>query len=816
MSDLKVFHYDAFISYRHSDIDSFVAQNLHRKLENFKLPKSVLPKVQNGKKKIERIFRDVDELPLSEDLSDPISKALLNSDYLITICTPRYPQSRWCMKEIEVFLQTHPRDHILVVLAEDEPDNSFPEILKYEDVKVTDENGQVHITRKEIEPLAADTRGSSKKEILKAMDIAVIKLCAAMFGLNYDDLKQRHREQKIRRLTALFGSIGAAVLAFAIFATVMLIKISRQNVTISNQYNELQDSFAATMAGVSDNLYEDGRRKDAVYAVRSVLSDDAEGDYNVKAVKALYDAMEVYKLSPLYTPYCTYDADTWLYYFGVSADQKYAFANAGSDVYLCDCDSGEVLDILSDADGIVVSSAFCGSDGLIYTDGDEYYYYSIDTKDKTKLDIPEYSNLYPSEDGNCVITYGTDNILCGIGSTGEMIFETDLNEYFDGESKYLEDVTFTKDSIVCPFWDGSQADILIFDALDGTLNICYSVESAAEPSAKLDGNILYTIVSAHDEDSGDWTSEIAASDILEKEDLWSLKLDGIEPESGEFFIADDYLFFQSADEIIVIDPIEGDLIKRYTCTRPIMEAWISEDPDYGSYLFFLLSDGSVYKCDGYFQTEETEFFFGIAPTETITQAEFIGDNLYCILGSENYAIRYSKDISLLATPLDDDVYWEQTEDLYPPDVFDDTDKFDVNVNQVDFTCYSDDQEYIFALFSDHTARLYDAETGTCVNSFETDLERVDLFNFSDATGSYIISGYNVAGGISFILDGEMQVICEADFIVAEEGDDFIMMDNDAALYKVPYIDVPSLLEMADEYLGGYKPPKSVKDKYGVS
>ena len=166
MSERNDFHYDAFISYRHNEFDSFVAENLHKKLENFKLPKSVLPKVENGKKKIERVFRDVDELPLTDNLSDPISKALLNSDYLITICTPRYPESRWCMKEIEVFLQTHPRDHILVVLAEDEPVNSFPEILCYEDIKTTNENGETVITRRELEPLAADTRGSNKKEVL--------------------------------------------------------------------------------------------------------------------------------------------------------------------------------------------------------------------------------------------------------------------------------------------------------------------------------------------------------------------------------------------------------------------------------------------------------------------------------------------------------------------------------------------------------------------------------------------------------------------------------------------------------------------------
>ena len=36
--------YDAFISYRHSEPDSFVAETLHKQLENFKLPRDVARK----------------------------------------------------------------------------------------------------------------------------------------------------------------------------------------------------------------------------------------------------------------------------------------------------------------------------------------------------------------------------------------------------------------------------------------------------------------------------------------------------------------------------------------------------------------------------------------------------------------------------------------------------------------------------------------------------------------------------------------------------------------------------------------------------
>ena len=93
MDELKEVHYDAFISYRHSDVDSFVASNLHKKLENFRLPKSVAKKI--GKSKLSRVFRDEAELAVSDNLSEEIEKALSNSKYLIAICSPEYLQSVW-------------------------------------------------------------------------------------------------------------------------------------------------------------------------------------------------------------------------------------------------------------------------------------------------------------------------------------------------------------------------------------------------------------------------------------------------------------------------------------------------------------------------------------------------------------------------------------------------------------------------------------------------------------------------------------------------------------------------------------------------
>jgi hypothetical protein len=46
-------HYDAFISYRHLEIDEYVANQLQTLLESYRLPKGV-----ENARKIERVFLD--------------------------------------------------------------------------------------------------------------------------------------------------------------------------------------------------------------------------------------------------------------------------------------------------------------------------------------------------------------------------------------------------------------------------------------------------------------------------------------------------------------------------------------------------------------------------------------------------------------------------------------------------------------------------------------------------------------------------------------------------------------------------------------
>ena len=154
---LKDVKYDAFISYRHTDPDGYVAKTLHKKLETFRIPKSVVKKHNLKSRRISRVFRDEEELPLEGSLNDSINIALQNAGKLIVICSPRLQESVWCQKEIDTFISLHGRDNVVLVLVEGEPEQSFPRQLTFDGEKI-------------IEPLAADVRGQDKKEINKKME----------------------------------------------------------------------------------------------------------------------------------------------------------------------------------------------------------------------------------------------------------------------------------------------------------------------------------------------------------------------------------------------------------------------------------------------------------------------------------------------------------------------------------------------------------------------------------------------------------------------------------------------------------------------
>ena len=296
---IKEFHYDAFISYRHVDPDSFVAEKLHKELEDFKLPKNIEEQLKkanpDAKTDIRRVFRDAEELPLSSSLEDQIVEALKNSDYLIVICSPRLKESEWCKKEIETFISIHGVDKVLAVVVEGEPADVFPKELLSRETEITDKDGNKTVIKEEIEPLAADVRADNNSARLKAIKNEKIRLLATMFGLNYDELKQRHREQQTRKLIALISIVAAICLLFAGLSTYSAITFKNQKDEIQAQSTEIQQQAnqlrlqSITLSEKNDKLLEYQAVSLAQNAINCLEDDDRYG-----AIQNAYWALTEY------------------------------------------------------------------------------------------------------------------------------------------------------------------------------------------------------------------------------------------------------------------------------------------------------------------------------------------------------------------------------------------------------------------------------------------------------------------------------------------------------------------------------------------
>ena len=276
--------YCAFISYRHQSPDQEIAKALHTAIETYGIPASI--KKQTGRKKMGKVFRDQEELPLSADLGADIEAALDKSEWFIAICSPRYLESRWCLREMEYFIARKGRERVLTVLVEGEPKDSFPEMVRFAE----NADGTVG----EIEPLAADVRGATLGESVKRLKNEKLRLLAPMLGLSFDDLKRRARQRKIR----IALGVGAAVFAAGAALTAFLVINHLHNEELKREAAE-QQRIAEEQAKLAEEQARlaEQERKNAIFndlgermERASTALDNGE---KREAAKILSDALDI-------------------------------------------------------------------------------------------------------------------------------------------------------------------------------------------------------------------------------------------------------------------------------------------------------------------------------------------------------------------------------------------------------------------------------------------------------------------------------------------------------------------------------------------
>lgn len=201
MTDQKdaLYRYWAFLSYSHQDERH--AKDLHRWLEAYRVPRWLLGRATAFgplPHKLCPVFRDREDLSSSPELSDAIHRALLESRYLIVVCSPAAAASRWVNDEIRRFRSMGRADRILALIVAGEPHATDPAMECLPPALREGDN----------EPIAADLRKGCDSPF-----VARTKLVSGLMGVRLDELLRRERRRQLqRRLSWISGVLAVLVL----------------------------------------------------------------------------------------------------------------------------------------------------------------------------------------------------------------------------------------------------------------------------------------------------------------------------------------------------------------------------------------------------------------------------------------------------------------------------------------------------------------------------------------------------------------------------------------------------------------------------
>lgn len=512
------YYYDAFISYRHAEKDCYAAELLHRRLESLKLPREAARKAADrGKTKITRVFRDKDELPLTSNLADPIMEALKQSEFLIVICSPRIRESLWCRKEIETFIALHGREKVLAVLIEGEPEEAFPEELLYEQREIVQEDGGISYERIPREPLAADIRGVSGYAMRKKLRSEILRLAAPMFGCGYDELKQRHKERRLKRIIASSLAASAVCLTFGTVSTGMALRIDRQRRQIEAQSGRLQEQASEihkqymealrknsiTMAEKAFRLLEEGDRTAAAETAAAALPQEGNEDipYTSEAQYALTESLYVYEADNHILPYHVLSHDTNVSFMELSPDMERLLSiDDFSNIVVWEMESGEELCRLpggeySNRNG---DNTVFLTDNLIACPSDTgWMVYDIDNKCiKYEKEEEWVYSVTAQPEGSLFAVIGEDTLSVYETADGKLLFEEETAGTEDTPVRYSGGCFNGEGTLfaVGKAQEGAEENaVLVYDIREGKPVHRYAMDYDRFGIMRFHGDILYVI-----------------------------------------------------------------------------------------------------------------------------------------------------------------------------------------------------------------------------------------------------------------------------------------------------------------------------------
>ena len=787
----KEYKYDAFISYRHCDLDKFVAENLHKTLETYELPNNIKEKLNIEGRTFKRLFRDQDELPLSSNLEDPILDALNNSKYLIVICSPRLKDSLWCKKEIQTFKKLRGRRNIFCVLIEGEPDESFPEEVLFEEVE---EKGKK--VKKPVEPLAADVRGTTKKEVLKKIHEEKLRLAAAMYNIDYDDLKQRHklREQK-RKMNILMG-ISIASILFLLYTSIMLIKINSQQKILKNHQ-------AITLASKSNDYLKKDKRYDAIKSSYQALTrfKGVKMPYTSNAEYALVESLGVYDVGSSYKVVSEIKTDGVADYVRTSEDNKYAAVYDESEkITLFNTKTLKVVDVYD------VSKVYSDEHTFTFIGNDIFSYINnegninlINIKDnkvikEIKKENDSYTTVKGDPNGNYLVYSNYDNLyIYNVKDkkiTNSITSDDDIVKsiYYSADSNYIF-VGTSKDN-----FDINSEDYI-------TMNVIDTKNGNLVNSFEVNASYIYGVITVDNNAYMLFSKSIGANydSIVVSYDYVNGNINYSKTYENRWakFITRSYdenrknIVVVTHDTVNIFDRESGEDITYYNLNSEIINIYSYMNKEL--YLVFLSNGHVNYINPDYKDAIEYkgQFVFNLNNYSKVVQSE---KGFLLIPKNENRVVLYeaksNKNIKEVNVKIDNN----KTDNLYSK--YDELkEKYNIkNKSLVSKMIYDDKKELLFVNYINKDISIYNVKSKKLLKELKN-VGTIDTYYGKDKNNRIYIGDISD----SYILDNNYNKVGHVKSLVKVEKDKLII-SNESKYYSVKIYSLNDLLKEAKEYL----------------
>ncbi len=810
---MKQYEYDAFISYRHTEPDKYAAELLHRQMEAFRLPGKLSRTQTDGRKRINRVFRDKDELPLTDNLEDPIMRALASSEFLIVICSPRIRQSLWCKKEIETFIGMHGREKVLAVLIEGEPSESFPDELLYREETVTEADGTTHTERIPVEPLAADIRGKDKRAVKKALKTELLRLLAPMFSVNYDDLRQRHRERRLKRILAASLGVGAVCLAFGLVSTVMTLRIRSQKARIEaqaeeilqqneaiRQQNELLLSHQALgLAQEAQRLLDAGDRREAVKTAYSALtsSDGNPMPYTPEAQFVLTESLAVYdngySAKPLHQMTTVGIIDCMKQ--TVDRSKLVTFDNSNC-LTVWDTITGNKLGEIRDLENYAGENSFqvLGNDRIVYLNGDsQIVEYDIDAGQAVRReDQPFVREVYADPEGKYLILHKFGEVCILDGETFEVretYSDRDYNRQFfnvSGDGRYLafQEVELEEDRGRLQIWDLETGEK--YPPLD--------LEARSVKEIRYRDGAAYVMLNEHNDDYINIETTVIAFEIGTGHILWEQVLDTF--GNGLMLPSAD-----GAENMLVVGTFEAFLLRLEDGSEA---AVLPYGTNVAGCAVFIDTDAYVtFTRSGEYHVimsdiAEDYYVVGrfISHSQNVKKFMVAGNGFLVLPYQDNKVTYYTFSRGEDLTPYSGEVQVPETEAYQGNEARQQAEEMGL-VKAALASCifYDPEKTTVFVYYTDGTLEIYRTADMSLVNTM-TDVESLQHWLGTDSGGNIYIGGYSYG----YMLDPQCRPLAVMEGLSgvdAENGRVFLKSDSEG-MCTVPVYSVEELLAKAAE------------------